>query len=254
MEKSWTEVDGLRIHARASTWPVDGDAPTAVLVHGFVVSSIYMVPTALRLRPRWRVLAPDLPGFGASDHPSHPYSVPELADALAGFLRARRLQGATLLGNSLGCQVVVDLAVRYPELAGALVLVGPTVDPAARTIAQQAGRILLDAPRERPSLVALHARDWLRAGPREIVSTLRIAVADRIEEKLPCVAASTLVVVGSRDPLVPPAWAERATALLPRGRLVVVPGGPHALNYSRPDAVARAMEGLPSTQLADAAR
>ena len=47
------------------------------------------------------------------------------------------------------------------------------------------------------------------------------AVADRIEEKLPGVAAPALVVVGSRDPLVPRAWAEQATALLPRGRHTV---------------------------------
>jgi 2-hydroxy-6-oxonona-2,4-dienedioate hydrolase len=245
LRSDWSEVGGLAIHARASAWPVAPDAPVAVLVHGYVVSSAYMVPTARRLRPGWRVLAPDLPGFGASDHPARPYDVPELAGALAGWMRRQRLERVTLLGNSLGCQVVVDLAVRYPELVGELVLVGPTVDPAARSVTAQLGRLLRDSPRERPSLLALHARDWLRAGPAGILATIRHAVADRVEQKLPRVAAPTLVVVGARDPLVPRPWAERATGLLPRGRLVVVPGAPHALNYSAPDALVRAMVGAP---------
>jgi 2-hydroxy-6-oxonona-2,4-dienedioate hydrolase len=166
LHSDWTRVGALRLHARVSTWPTAPDSPTVVLVHGFVVSSSYMVPTARRLRPRWRVLAPDLPGFGASDHPGEPRTVSGLADALAGWMRARGLPSATLLGNSLGCEVVVDLAVRYPELAEQLVLVGPTVDPAARSIARQLGRLLLDAPRERTSLIGLHVRDWFRAGPR----------------------------------------------------------------------------------------
>lgn len=240
----WTRVGGLRLHARASTWPTGPEAPIAVLVHGFVVSSAYMVPTARRLRPRWRVYAPDLPGFGASDHPGRPFTVPGLADALAEWMEVSRIGPATLVGNSLGCQIIVDLAVRHPELVDNLVLAGPTVDPAARSIRQQLGRLLLDAPRERPSLLALHARDWLRAGPAEVLATMRATVADRIELKLPLVAAPTLVVVGSRDPLVPLAWAAEASRLVPRGRLLVVPDAPHALNYSAPAALVRAMNDL----------
>jgi pimeloyl-ACP methyl ester carboxylesterase len=38
-----------------------------------------------------------------------------------------------VLGNSFGCQVAVELAVRHPHRVGGLVLVGPTIDPAART-------------------------------------------------------------------------------------------------------------------------
>jgi 2-hydroxy-6-oxonona-2,4-dienedioate hydrolase len=243
LRSTWSRVGDLTMHARVSDWPATGDAPPVVLVHGFVVSSAYMVPTAWRLRPWRRVLAPDLPGFGASDHPAAPLDVPGLADALAGWLRGQRLGPATLLGNSLGCQVVVDLAVRYPALVADLVLVGPTVDPAARSVPAQLARVLRDSPRERPSLLALHARDWARAGPAQIVATLRHAVADRVERKLPLVAAPTLVVVGERDPVVPRAWAEQVTRLLARGRLVVVPGAPHALNYSAPDALVRAIAG-----------
>jgi pimeloyl-ACP methyl ester carboxylesterase len=240
----WTRVDGLRVHARASAWATQRDAPTAVLVHGFVVASAYMLPTARRLHPRWRVFAPDLPGFGASDHPGSPCTVHGLAEALAEWMRLRRLRGVTLLGNSLGCQVVVELAVRFPELVGELVLVGPTVDPAARTVARQLGRLLRDVPLERPGLLPIHVRDWIRAGPRQILGALHAAVDDRIEQKLPLVRAPALVVVGERDPLVPRPWAEQATALLPRGRLVVVPGASHAVNYSAPEALVCATDAF----------
>ena len=50
--------------------------------------------------------------------------------------------------------------------------------------------------------------------------------------ELPRLAAPTLVVRGSRDPIVPQRWAEAVTALLPRGRLLVIPRGPHVVNYT----------------------
>ncbi|HEX2088386.1 MAG TPA: alpha/beta fold hydrolase [Actinomycetota bacterium] len=46
--------------------------------------------------------------------------------------------------------------------------------------------------------------------------------------------APTLVVRGSRDMMVPQRWAEEAAALLPNGRLAVVPGAAHCVNYSAP--------------------
>ncbi len=44
----------------------------------------------------------------------------------------------------------------------------------------------------------------------------------------------TLVVLGSRDAIVPQRWAEEAIRSLPMGRLVVIPGSAHAVNYSSP--------------------
>ncbi|MDQ3880940.1 MAG: alpha/beta hydrolase, partial [Chloroflexota bacterium] len=57
--------------------------------------------------------------------------------------------------------------------------------------------------------------------------------------KLPCVRVPTLVVRGGRDPIVPQAWAEEVARLLPRGRLVVIPGAAHAVNHDAPAALAR---------------
>jgi pimeloyl-ACP methyl ester carboxylesterase len=225
------------MHARVSTVPPSGEQ--AVLVHGLIVSGRYMVPTAERLAPFRRVYVPDLPGFGESPGPARVLDVAGLSDALASWMREMALGRAVLLGNSFGCQIVADFAVRHPELIERAVLQGPTVDPHGRTILRQAGRWLLNSTREPPPLASIVAGDYLKAGFRRAVRTIQYMLEDRIEEKLPRVRVPALVVRGSRDPIVPQRWAEEATALLPRGRLVVVPGVAHTMNYVAPLELAR---------------
>lgn len=234
LEDRWISVGGLTMYTRVSTNPVPKDAPPVVLVHGFVISSRYMVPTAVRLAPYFPVYAPDLPGFGRSAKPQHVLTLPELSAALDAWMAAVGLARAAFLGNSFGCQMIVDFATRYPERVDRAVLTGPPVDPEARTTLGQVFRLLLDAPREKLSLWLLHLPDYMAAGFSRAWQTRRYVLRDRIEEKLPHVHVPVLVVRGSRDPIVPQDWAEEVTRLLPQGRLVVIPGAPHALNYSRP--------------------
>jgi pimeloyl-ACP methyl ester carboxylesterase len=223
--------------------PADSpSAPVVVLVHGLVVSSWYMVPTAVRLAPRFQVLAPDLPGFGRSPGPPEVLTVAGLTDALASWLDANRIDQAAFVGNSFGCQVITDLAVRYPERVDRLVLLGPTIDSSARTLRQQAQRLFQDIRREPPIAPWNYLRDLWTANIRRGFGTLWHALDDRIEDRLPHVQAPTLVVRGEIDPIVPQAWAEEVAALLPRGRLVVVPGGTHTINASAPNGFVWAIE------------
>lgn len=222
-----------RASAEAPRLRAEG-AVAVVLVHGLVISSVYMVPTARRLAPCFPVYAPDLPGFGRSTKPARVLDVRRLAEALRTWMDALGLRRAVLIGNSLGCQVLVDLAARHPERVAAAVLAGPTVDRHARGALPQIGRLMKDAPREAPSLIPLHVRDCFRAGLPRAWGTLRHALRDPVEEKLPHVQAPALVVRGGRDPLVPRRWAEEVAALLPRGRFETIPGAPHAVNYSAP--------------------
>ncbi|HSP79629.1 MAG TPA: alpha/beta hydrolase [Myxococcaceae bacterium] len=239
----WTRVGNLRIHHRASTHPVPPDAPTVVLVHGMVVSSRYMVPTLLLLARSARVLAPDLPGYGLSDDPPRPLKdVSALADALAEWMEAAGLERAVLLGNSLGCQTLAAFGVRHPERTEGLVLQGPTTDPEARTAWKQIARWLANGPRERPLQLPIMVRDYWEAGFRRSLLTLRMALEHPIEDELPHIQAPTLVVRGSRDPIVPQRWAEQVARLLPRGRLVVIPGGAHTVNFSAPLELVRVVE------------
>ncbi len=230
----WARVNGLWMHYRTAVEAAGDGLPAVVLVHGLIVSSRYMVPTLKRLARHYRVYAPDLPGFGRSESPPRTLDVPGLSGALCAWMEVMGLKGAVLVANSMGCQVVADLAARRPELVGRTVLQAPTMDPRGRSVPRQAARFFLDVFREPPSLVPVELRDYLSAGTRRGWRTLRHALEDQIEENLPRVRAPALVVRGSRDPICPQRWAEEAARLLPQGRLVVLPGAAHAANFGAP--------------------
>jgi pimeloyl-ACP methyl ester carboxylesterase len=196
------------------------------------------MPVAARLAERHPVHVVDLPGFGLSGEPGRVLDVAEHADHVAAWLDAAGLAPVVVLGNSFGCQVAVDLAVRHPDRVHGLVLVGPTVDPAARTASRQILRWLRDTVREDPLQLPILARDVRDAGLRRVAGTLAHAVRDPIERKLPLAEVPTLVTRGAREPIVPPAWAQAATRLLPRGELAIVPASPHNANYSAADQLA----------------
>lgn len=227
----FTSAAGTRVHA-AVLGPAS--APVLVCVHGLGVSHRYFLPLARRLAPAVRVVAVDLPGFGRTPGPREPLDVRGLSLALAEWLRVTGRRRVPLVANSAGCQVVVDLAAHSPELLGPLVLIGPTVDPMARSPLVQLRRLVADIPEERPTLCLVAARDYLGCGPRRLAATLRHILADRIEDKLHHVHTPAVVVRGSRDPIVPDLWARRVARTLPHGRFIEVPGG-HALNYSSPE-------------------
>src|SRR5438093_13282072 len=76
--------------------------------------------------------------------------------------------------------------------------------------------------------------DYRAAGLRRIRDTIKLALQDRIEDKLPLIKAPTLVVRGEKDPVVPHSWAAKVTALLPHGKLKIIPDAGHTINYSMP--------------------
>src|SRR5438477_3369098 len=139
----------------------------------------------------------------------------------------------------MGCQTAVDCAVRYPDRVTHLVLQGPSGDPQGRSTLRMLGRLLLDSPREPLSENLLVLLEYWQCGPARLLRTCRYMLQDRIEEKLPHVRMPALVVWGERDPIAPQRWAEEMTRLLPRGRLVVMPGGAHTLNYEAPQEMAQ---------------
>ncbi len=235
---TWQTVAGLRCFTRQSTSRTAGP-PALVLVHGLGVSGEYMLPTAVRLARDHTVLVPDLPGFGRSAKPARALDVPELADHLAAWLPTVGLISAVFLGNSLGCQVVVDLALRYPQCVDRAILVGPTVDRLDHTMPRQLWRAFRQFWRGPWSLwPILGASDYYQTGTRWIYRTFRYALADPVEEKLRMLRQPTLVVRGSRDLIVPQRWVEEVVSQLPDGRLAVITGGTHATNFSSPDDLA----------------
>jgi pimeloyl-ACP methyl ester carboxylesterase len=243
LQSVWTTVDGLRVHARVSETPAV--APPVVFVHGLGVSSRYMEPTLARLAATRRVCALDLAGFGRSDSPPRPFTLAEHARLLLRWLDARGIVAPILVGNSYGCQVIVECVSRAPACAQGLVLNAPTMDPAHRSALVMIARVLADVPREPWRLAAVVARDYWRAGPRCLLVTLADALRDRIEEKLPGIVQPTLVVCGARDPIVTVRWASECARLVgieradaAGGTMQCVATAAHALPYDEPDVFA----------------
>jgi 2-hydroxy-6-oxonona-2,4-dienedioate hydrolase len=233
VQSVWSDVLGSRMHA-----VVVGEGAPVVLVHGFGVSGAYMLPLARALASSFSAFVPDLPGQGKSTELSGQVSISELAAALGAWVEAEGLTRPAFVANSMGCQVVTELAARQPSQVGPMVLIGPTVDPARRAARRQLVSALQASAREPFSLIALMARDERPAGVRTLLSTARSVLADRIEDRLPLIEQRTLVVYGDKDSFVGREWAERVARLLPRGRLRVVSGEPHAVHYTQPELVA----------------
>jgi 2-hydroxy-6-oxonona-2,4-dienedioate hydrolase len=233
LRRVWIDMAAGVMHARVGG---DDQARTpVVLVHGLVISGRYMVPTALELAKLCPVYAVDLPGYGDSAKPRAMLGLPQLADALASWMDAMRLSAAHLVANSFGCQILAEFAVRHARRVDRLVFQGPTVDPEARTIRQQLARLIRNSSSEGPGLGWISFVDYVKAGMRRSRFTIQMAMNDRIEDKLPFIAAPTLVVRGGNDPLVPQRWAEEVVRRLPRGELCVLSGLGHTINYTAPE-------------------
>ena len=218
------------------------DPVPIVFVHGYVQASRTWLPTLQRLAPRHIVLAPDLPGFGWTQIAEAPLDVEGQAAALMSILDAAGVARAVLVGTSLGSQVVAQVAVDDPDRVLGVVLVGPTFDPAERSLPRPLLRVLAGLPREWPSVWFEHLRDLVLAGPLRIGATLRRGWAHRIEGVLPEVRAPAVVVRGSRDPLVSRAWARQAAAIMPNARALEIRGAARAIGQSAPEALARIVE------------
>lgn len=249
-----TQVDGVRWHYRVGG-PLD--APALIMPHGLVISGRYLLPTARLLVRDFRIFVPDFPGFGRSEKPAQVLDVPGMADALARFMAVEGVPHAAFLGNSLGCQVILELAARRRELVDRAVLVGPTLDASAGAWGN-AWRLLRDVPRESPLLVLEHMVDSARAGLPRALRTYQAGLAHPVLERAAQVRCPVMVVRGTRDPVVPVSWARRIARAIPDASLVEVAGA-HALNYSEPErlvwAVRRFLAGaIEASSLGPAAR
>ena len=235
LENRRVRAGGFTFHALTSTKAGLPEDRNVVLVHGLGMSSRCMAPLAEHLSPNFRVYAPDLPGFGLSSKPSHALTVPEMAEALAAFVSGMNIPRAAFIGNSLGCEVLVELALRYPERVDRLVLQGPTPDPRDRSAVQKVAFFAVSCLFERWSLGWIALTDYLRCGFARYLATFRDMMGHLIEPKLPLVNAPTLIVWGTRDYIVPRRAVERYARLLPSGSLAVVQVAAHGMNYSNPE-------------------
>lgn len=263
----FAEVAGVRVHYLEAG---EGDAPAIVLVHGFAASNFVwhdaLVPLA---GAGFRVVAPDLVGFGFSDKPRDgEYTIEGQARAVVRLMDALGIGRAALVGSSYGGAVAAVCALDYPERVRRLVLVGAVSNnEIKRRLVARLGSVrgvgevftpfVLDARhlRKRRRLRAQTARDGraydelrvraqmrpLKAAntQRAILQTLRQWDASRVEREAGRITQPTLLVWGEHDRDVPLRHGERLHALIPGSRLSVLDECSHLPQEERPAEFAR---------------
>jgi 2-hydroxy-6-oxonona-2,4-dienedioate hydrolase len=227
----WIEVGGGRMRYREA-----GRGPTLVLVHGLGVSADYWFRNGPELAEAgFRVLAPDLPGFGRSAAGGEPAESPvRQAEALIRWAQALALGPAVYVGHSLSCRTVLETAAREPPLVAGMVLTAPTSGRRLGGRVREVAAFLTDIPREPLTLATTVGLAYLRAGPLRVLRTWWRGTAHNPRAVLERVRAPALVIAATGDPVVEPEWASALAALLPDARLVWIGGGSHAVHASRP--------------------
>jgi pimeloyl-ACP methyl ester carboxylesterase len=132
----------------------------------------------------------------------------------------------------------------------ALVLIGPTTDPRARTWPRLLGRWLRTAIRERPGQLPRLLRDYHRTGLGSMVRGMDAARRDDIRPGLGGVCVPVLVVRGPRDRICPRVWADELAARALRGRTATLSAGAHMVPLTRPAELAAAIEAFLGRDLA----
>lgn len=234
LAERWTTIDDLDVFYRES--PDPPDAPVMMHIHGFGLSGRYLLPTAERLAGEFHTLVPDLPGFGRSAKAADLLDVPDLAHAAARFLDERGIERVTLVGNSMGCPVILEFAHHYPERLERAVLVSPAGGGYNQPFRRAARQIASDGPREPVRMMRVATPDYLRFGVPSTVKMFRALTRYPSLQRLLELQIPTLVVIGDRDPLMPdPARVQEIAGQTDNHVLLVkIEGAAHAINFSHP--------------------
>jgi pimeloyl-ACP methyl ester carboxylesterase len=227
-----------------------------VLLHGFPLGHQMWRPQMTALAEAgFRVICPDLPGFGESPLTEETVSMSTYADAVIGLLDALSLEKAVIGGMSMGGYVLLNLVERYPDrLLGAMFLVTrASADDAAgkekrtRLAAEVNGGDRMMVPdlftqvlfapgtaQNNPALVAL-VRSWMEAVTSAGIVGALLAMRDRADyvAKLANFKLPALVVGAEQDLAVPPEHARALAEGLPEATLHILPGAGHMANLEQ---------------------
>ncbi|PPF57236.1 alpha/beta hydrolase [Rathayibacter sp. AY1C2] len=239
-----TDVSVQRVHhrdvwARVSTVGRDGER-TFVLVPGIGVAATYFERLAPALNEFGPVHALDLPGFGGVPHPidARRMDIGDYAELVGAVIDELGLDDPVVLGHSMGTQVVAELAARRPELT-TIVLLGPVMNRHERRLPTAALRFAQSSVREPLKVAILAAGAYLLCGPRWFSRVLPEMMHYRIEETVPRIRASALVIRGEFDRLVPREWAEEIARSMPHARAWEIPDASHSVMHAHAEEVAR---------------
>ncbi len=242
------EVDGVRLHYQEAG---DPEGPPMILIHGFAASNLVWSKVFLEFAAAgYRVIAPDLPGYGYSGKPRHlDYTIASQAEMIVGFLERLEIDRAVFLGSSYGAAVAATIALDHAGLVEKLIMVGavnnnkptryllmrlfgsPIIGDILSPLLVGSRRLLrlrMKRVYDRHSWVlderrvdARHLPLRTRGAHRAIIRTVRRWDAERVSRDAHLLRQPTLLLWGDTDREVPLADGERLHEAIAGSRLIV---------------------------------
>lgn len=282
------DVHHVSIHGHELGYRTAGSGPVVVLLHGMAGSSRTWEPVLDGLGAHCTVIAPDLFGHGESDKPRGDYSLGAHANSVRDLLLTLGHDHATIVGQSFGGGVAMQLAYQHPESCGRLVLVssgglGPEVAMLLRALTFPGAEHLLpiacNSTIRDAGLAVTGFFDRLGLRPVPVVEemwrsfaslsdgatreafmhTLRSVVdlhgqrVDASDRLYLAAAVPTLIVWGDRDPIIPVSHAYAAHEAIAGSRLEIFEGVGHYPHCERPARFVEVLtDFLATTRPADA--
>ena len=228
-----------------------GGGPDIVLIHANPFDRRLWRFQVEDFSDRYRMVAMDLRGYGASDKPEDPFTFDDMVADVLAVCDTAGVESAVFMGASVGSSLALRVALDDPERVSRLVLVGGNAGVAASGLARIAGYESdgiayraehihqLVAPgfgdtRRGRVLIDNFLRDDGDLIPATIANGFR-AMEDRdMTDRLPSLTVPTMVVNGEHDLSL--TSGRRTAGLVPDARHYVLPGAGHVCNYEDPDA------------------
>lgn len=245
-ERRRAAVGSYTIH-----WLEAGTAEQAVvLLHGLSGSGRWWARNVPALARTYRVMIPDLVGYGRTPLVGRVPALPQMADLLAEWLDVLGLERVNVAGHSMGGQVAIHFAARHPQRVRRLLLVDAAGIPRPVTPRNVARFAMEIAPLWRwgdPTFIPVIVGDAWTAGPRTLLRSIAHILRDDVRPLLPAIEAPTLLIWGEGDTWVPLKHALQLRRAIPDASLVVLRGAAHMPMVDRPEAfnrlVLRFLEG-----------
>lgn len=244
-----------------------GQGTPVVLLHAFPLSAAMWLPQRESLADSFRIITPDLRGFGGSPLGDDEPSLDAMADDVAALLDVKGIDRVVLGGLSMGGYVTMAFLRRHGDRVSAIVLAdtraGADTEAAAANRERIASAVLTeggagvllsdvlptlvgDTTKQRRGMVFGRVKALVESAPPAAVAWAQRAMAARPDsfETLRGVQVPALVLVGSEDGLTPLAEAEAMVEALPDAKLVAVPAAGHLSAVEAPEEFTAALRGF----------
>jgi 3-oxoadipate enol-lactonase len=232
-----------------------GDGPPFVLLHSLLSDRASFDAIVPELSKTFRVIVPELPGFGASEAVSG--GLAAVADRMAGAIDdCADGEDVIVLGNGYGGFVALQMAIRHPNIAAKLILAdcGAAFSEPGReafrnmaaaskakglpAITDVAMRRLfaIEFQEANPDLMRDRREAFLRTDPEVFRAACEALAELDLRPQLGQVKVPVLVLVGEHDEATPPPMSHEIAAGLPQARLKIISGCAHVPQLQAPAA------------------